>query len=368
MAMKITNVTARIVRVPLTEPFAISTQTMAECEHILAIVDTDAGISGVGSVSTIPAFMGETGDIIVAAITYLGPCLKGMDPFDMEAISELMDAELAGIGSAKAAIDFACHDAMGKSLDLPVHKLIGGKFRGRIDCTWVIGIKGVGATVAEGLAKFAEGHRVLKVKIGHSDADDEEKIRLLRAELGPDAIIRVDANTAYTADTGIRLLTALEKYGIEMFEQPCRGQDLSAMARLRAALHTPIMADESAMSLEQVHQVIDAGAADIINIKLGKVGGIHKARKVAAVAKAANMPVVIGSNMELGPGIAANAHVAASTANVTYASDLFAGVFLHRHDLVEDVWDHQGMTIRVPDGPGLGVTPAPEYRSAFAVT
>lgn len=366
MAPKITQVTGRVVTVPLIEPFAIATQTMAECDHILAIVETDDGIIGVGSVSTIPAFMGETGDIVRSAITYLGPCLIGMDPFDVEAINGLMDAELAGVSSAKAAIDFACHDIMGKCLDLPVHRLIGGKVRERIACTWVIGIKGVDKTVAEAKAKFAAGHQVLKVKIGHNDHDDFEKIRLIRTELGPEVTIRVDANTAYGADDGIRLLSRLEAFDLEMIEQPCRAHDLRAMARLRNALRTPILADESAMSLQDVYNTIDAGAADIINIKLGKVGGLHKARKVAAVAKAAGLPVVIGSNMELGPGIAAGAHLAASTAHVTYASDLFAGVLLHRHDLVEDAWDYRGMTIGIPGGPGLGVNPTSAYAAAFA--
>ena len=230
----------------------------------------------------------------------------------------------------------------------------------------MIGIKGVRETVAEARDKCDEGFRVLKVKIGHDDTDDLEKIRLIRSELGPDAVIRVDANAAYSADHAIRLLTRLEAFGLEMIEQPCRERDVRGMARLRAALSVPILADESAMSLEQVFQVIAEDAADIVNIKLGKVGGIHKARKVAAVARAANVPVLVGSNMELGPGMAAGAHLAASTAHVRYASDLFAGNLLHRHDIVEDVWDRQGMTIRVPEGPGLGVVPVQDVLSAAA--
>jgi len=356
MSPRIKRVSGRIVRVPLKEPFAIATQTMAECEHIFAVVETESGPTGIGSVSTIPAFMGETGDIVRSAIEYLAPMLKGRDPFDIEAIHEAMDAELAGVSSAKAAIDFACYDVMGKSLNMPVYRLIGGKVRERIPCTWVIGIKGVRETVAEGLTRFQEGYRVFKVKTGHDDRDDHEKIRLLRAELGPEATIRIDANTAYTVDHGIRFLSGIVKYDLEMIEQPCRGSDLSGMARLRQALPVPILADESAMSLEDVHRVIDAGAADIINIKLGKVGGIHKARKVSALARAANLTVVIGSNMELGPGIAAGAHLAAATANIRYACDLFAGVLLHRHDIVTNVWDHRDMSIKVPEGPGLGVT------------
>lgn len=359
MTCKISRVRTHIVSVPLAEPFAIATQTMAACEHILAIVDTDSGVAGVGSVSTIPAFMGETGSTVRAGIEYLAPFLAGRDAFDMETMVDLMDRELLGNPSAKAAIDFACHDIMGKSLGMPVHRLIGGLYRRQVPCTWVIGIKDVDATVAEGVARYQEGFHVLKVKIGHDDQQDIEKVRLLRAELGPSATIRIDANTAYTVDRAMRVLPRLEEYGLEMIEQPCRGHDLAGMARLRHALKTPILADESAMSLEQVHELIKVGAADIINVKLGKIGGLHKARKAAAVAEAANLPIVVGSNMELGPGIAAGIHFAAATACARYANDIFAGAYLHAEEIVSEPWEREGMRLAVPGEPGLGVTLAP---------
>jgi len=355
MSLRISRVRARVLRVPLVEPFAITTATMGECEHVVVTVETDGGIEGQGSVSTIPAFMGETATLIAAAIGFLEPVVVGHDPFDIEAVVEDMDDAIQDNHSAKAAIDFACHDLMGKALGLPVHKLIGGLYRERIPLTWVIGIKPVEQTVAEAIARFADGYRVFKIKVGHDDGDDVEKVRLVREALGPEAIIRLDANTAYSADRGVRVLSRLEPFTLEMIEQPCRKADLKGMARIRDALHTPILADESASGLEEVRALIDMGAADIINIKLGKVGGLHTARKIAAVAKAAGMPVVVGSNMELGPGMAAGAHFAASTRGVCYANDLFAGALLHRHDIVGDVWDHAGMTIRAPSGPGLGV-------------
>jgi L-Ala-D/L-Glu epimerase / N-acetyl-D-glutamate racemase len=355
MALKIVNVHTRVIAVPLQEPFAIATGAMRRSEQIITMVETNEGLTGLGAVAAVPSFMGETTETVGAAIRFLAPVVQGFSPFDIEALCEIMDSALPGNPTAKAAIDFACYDVMGKSLGVPVSQLIGGQYRQRIDCTWVIGIKTISECVREAVSKMAEGYRVLKIKIGHNDSEDAEKIRLLREELGSDAVIRVDANTAYTAERAIRVLDPLQRYNLEMIEQPCRKDDLTGMARVRNALKTPILADESAMGLAETYEVINRGAADIINIKLAKAGGIHKARKIAAVAEAANIPLLIGSNLELGPGVAAGVHFGAATAGVSYATDVFTGVQLHTHDIVEDIWDRQGMTIAVPQSVGLGI-------------
>ncbi len=201
MGTIITKITTRIVRVPLSEPFAITTQRLAHCEHIIATIETDDGLTGFGSVSTIPAFMGETADTVRQAIEFLGRELHGLDPFDIEVIHTRMDALLHGNGSAKAALDFACHDLMGKALGQPVYRLIGGRFRDRIPCTWVVGIKGVRKTVEEAVARHHEGYRVFKIKTGHDDRDDLDKLRLLREALGPETIISTSSLARSEAST-----------------------------------------------------------------------------------------------------------------------------------------------------------------------
>lgn len=360
-AVKITRTSARQVRMRLKEPFVIASQAIEYCEHLIFHVETDVGVRGTGSVATIPAFMGETGATIAAALDHLGPLLIGADPFEVDKLVQRLDRELPGNNSAKAAIDLACHDAMAKAAGVPLHRLLGGAHRTRIPLTWIIGLKGVRETVDEAVTKFAKGFKVLKIKVGHDDREDREKLRLIRSELGPDAVIRVDANCAYTADHGIRVLSDFERFDLEMIEQPCRQADIRGMARLRKALHTPILADESVMSPEDAMRIVTEEAADIINIKVGKVGGIAKARRIAAIAEAAGLPIVMSGNLELGPGIAASCHVAASIASATYAADIFVGGHKHHADLIEEDWDEAGMTIRVPDKPGLGVTLLTEY-------
>jgi len=347
----------------LKEPFVIASQRIEICEHVICYIDADEGHGGVGSVATIPAFMWETASTIRAAIAFLAPLLVGKDPCNVENVCALMDAAFPGNHSAKAAIDLACHDLLGVSLGRSVGELLGGCSRGRIPCTYILGLKDTAETLAEGIDKFRSGYSTLKVKIGRDERGDFEKLRLLRSELGPDAVIRVDANCAYTYDTAIRVLSRMEKLDLEMIEQPCRPADIKGMARLCRALKTPILADESVMTPEDALRVVCEGAADIINIKVGKVGGIVKAVRIAAIADAASVPIVMSGNLELGHGIAASAHVAASLFGAVYATDIFVGAHKHDSDLIRQDWGEQGMTIRVPDGPGLGVS----LREEFAV-
>lgn len=357
---RIRRIGTRRIEMRLKEPFVIASEAIEVCEHVLCYLETDDGIKGIGTVATIPAFMGETGTMIEAAIAHLSPLVVGRDPFAVEKLIHDLDKALPGNNSAKAAIDLACHDAMGKSLGVPLHRLLGGAHRMRIPLTWIIGLKGVRETVEEARSKFAQGFKVLKIKVGHDDRQDLDKVRLIRQELGNEAIIRVDANCAYTYASGIRVLSRLEEYELEMIEQPCGPQDIDGMAKLARALRTPILADESVMSPEDALRIVTTEAADIINIKVGKVGGIVKARRIAAIADAAGVPIVMSGNLELGPGIAASCHFAAALASATYAADIFVGRHKHQSELIEDDWDEAGMTIRVPDQPGLGVNLRPE--------
>lgn len=359
--MRISRVTTRLVVLDLKEPFVIASEAVTKCAHVFCYIMTDDGVSGVGTVATIPAFMGETGATIKAAVDHLSQLLIGKDPFEVERIVRELDLALPGNNSAKAAIDLACHDVMAKAIGVPLFRLLGGAHRSRIALTWIIGLKGVRQTLEEAEERLAKGFTVMKVKIGHRDEEDIEKIRLLRSELGPDVVIRADANCAYTVDRGIKVLSKLERYDLELIEQPCKAADIQGMARLRSALRTPILADESIMSPEDAFRVVTERAADIINIKVGKVGGIVKARRIAAIADAAGLPIVMSGNLELGPGIAASCHMAAALANATYATDIFVGGHKHLIDIIQEDWGEKGMTIKVPDRAGLGVTLRDEY-------
>ncbi|MBI2154279.1 MAG: mandelate racemase/muconate lactonizing enzyme family protein [Candidatus Rokubacteria bacterium] len=171
-----------------------------------------------------------------------------MDVFDLEAIHDRMDQVLPAHLFAKAGIDLALHDLMGKLLGVPVHRLLGGRFRDRIPLSGgPIGLLGSPEAAAERAARLvAEGFRTVKLKIGAPDGRDEDTVRAVREAIGPSIELRLDANQAFTADRAVPLLRRLERYDPVLIEQPVPAWDLDGLAKVAAALDVAVMADEAA--------------------------------------------------------------------------------------------------------------------------
>jgi len=163
------------------------------------------------------------------------------------------------------------------------------------------------------------GFRTVKLKIGDPDGQDEGTVRAVREAIGRDVELRLDANQAYTADRAIPLLRRLERYEPALIEQPVAAWDLDGLARVSAALDVPVMADEPVSTPTDVLRIVEKRAADLVKIKVMRSGGLHRARKVCAVAEAAGLPVIVGSGHESGIGVAAELHLAAATRAIPYA-------------------------------------------------
>jgi len=329
--------------------------SFASLDHVIVTLTTSDGLSGHGEATVIPEFMGETRDGVLGGLNRLGPLLEGMGPEDIEGIHELIDRALPDAKSARAAVDEACHDLAGQIRGVPTWRLLGERFRERVDCTWPIGLKNAEATVDEAMARLAEGFRTFKIKVGDNDAEDLLKVRLVREALGPEAVIRLDANGAYAPDRALSVLEGLLRYDLEMVEQPCPAGELSGTARLRRELGVRILADESVFSADDARRVIDAGAADLVNIKIQKLGGLRPARVVADIVERAGLGCVIGSCIEVGPGVAASAHFAVTCRSAATASDLSAGLQLSEDGVDAAAFGGVGPSIHEPAGPGLGM-------------
>ena len=330
-------------------------------EYVVVWIDTDEGITGIGETCPDIGFFGETLEEVKAAIDgYLGPRLIGKDPFDREQI--LHELEFRGNSCARSAIDLAVHDLLGKALGVPVCDLIGGRCKDRVLVALEID-GGPAREMAKACAQYvAQGVRAFKPKIGGYPDEDAERLRAIREAVGKDVTIRADANQGYTPKEAIRLCRQAEKYdlGLELLEQPVAAWDLEGMAQVRAAVDTLIEADESAYSIHDVMHIIRKGAADVINIKVEKVGGLYNAKKVATLAEAAGLQCVIGTAFGLGTTIAAKLHLAASTLIVRDAVE-FTEIRLHDnllsspHDQILTLPLQEGR-MEVPTGPGFGVT------------
>lgn len=353
----IKSVEVKVIELPLKKQWKISLYEQSSRPHAVVRVTTAEGVVGYGEAAPSPAFMGETGYTMETAIQrYLGPAVVGGDAFDVDRLHEKMDFAIYGNYAAKSAIDMALYDIMGKMLGVPVYKLLGGGlYRDKIPLSWVIGMQDLDASIEEAREKLAEGYRVLKVKVGISPERDYQLLKRIREELGEGFPIRVDANQGYDYRTALDTFRKLEEFGLESIEQPVRRWDVDGMRMLRERLHTPIMADESVSDYHAVMRVIRERACDIVNIKVGKVGGPSVAKKIAACLEAEGLTATAGSNLEVGIGSAASIHFVASSPVLSVPHDLLLGGPLHQYDLIKNDFEVKDGFVTVPQTAGLGI-------------
>jgi o-succinylbenzoate synthase len=285
---------------------------------VIVRVVTDYGICGWGEASPSERVTGETVETVVRVLDKIAPRLIGMCPLHIEQIVDVMDEVAAGNPSAKAAIDIALHDIYGKTVGKELFRVLGG-YRAEVLTDITLGIKSPEKMAKDAAKAVRRGFRALKVKVGVDPEEDVERVRLIRETVGGDIQIRIDANQGWTPQQAIEALNKMAKYNIQFAEQPVPAEDLKGLIEVKRNSPIPIMADESVHSPEDAMRLIKADAIDLINIKLMKSGGIHKARKIAAIAEAAGIPCMIGCMGESEIGIAAGTHLAAAIKNIQYA-------------------------------------------------
>ncbi|HET7481439.1 MAG TPA: enolase C-terminal domain-like protein [Actinomycetota bacterium] len=355
--MKITGIETTIVRPPIRHPGKLGVGALDAVENVIVRLATDEGIEGVGEASPWPVFIENAHAIKATIDRYLAPALLGASPLDIESLVATMNATQHGMSCAKTGIEIAAWDAAGKALGRPVYELLGGLVRDRVDLSYSVANQNVDDDLAEIGWLIDEGFDVLKIKTGVLDERAEvERIAAIRERVGDDFDMRIDFNQGGRAERAIALCRKLEDYSPTFIEQPVKGWDVDGLARITGALDTPVMADESVMGLEQGFTVVARHAADIVSIKLAKLGGILRSKKLAAVCEAAAVPCYAGAMWESGIGIAASLHFACSSPAVTYGSDFYTCSHLMTDDLIEEPLTIKGGDMLVPHGPGLGVT------------
>jgi len=312
-------------------------------------------------------FVSDTTHSAVAAIREIyGPALIGKSIFDIESINEIFDARLAGNPAARAVLDIAVRDAMGKALNTPLYNLIGGCCQPRIPLEWSVSMaEDVGTMVAEAKRAVDEfGIRVLCLKMADRRGlkQDILNFQTVRRALGDDVMIGIDPNTGWTLADTLTAIRELKPLGLGYIEQPIARRDLAGMAAVRrAADGVPVMADEGIFTIQDAYALAEARAVDAYCIKLYKLGGITPAKKIAAVAEAANIQLNCGglavqSQLEA----AAGAHFYASTpaSRMFGAAEFVFGLNTTAKDPLSPESDFvvRDGHVEVPHGPGLGIT------------
>jgi muconate cycloisomerase len=322
-------------------------------EHGLVLIETEAGITGIGEMASCFSRHGYLLCRDVEAV--LTPLLIGEDPFHITRLARRMEEALSDSHFARAGLEMALWDIVGKELGQPLYNLLGGPVRESIPLSYSIPFGEPGQMAEFGAARATEGFRTVKVKVGQDPKRDIAAVRLVREAIGPDKRLRIDANMAWrSAKEAVPIIRAMEAYELELVEQPLKPRELDAMAEIRRHVTVPIMADESVWSPRDAMEVVRRGAADVVNVYVAESGGIQPAASIFSLCELAGIPCMIGSMPEFGIGTAAQIHLGVAMPNLDYDSDT-CGVLYHEEDLLTAPLRIENGQAFAPTGPGLGV-------------
>lgn len=371
--MRITAIETIPIRLPTRRVHQWASLTTPIGVYVIIKLHTDEGLVGLGEAPVLKdwggdygKYFGETPQTTMHVIQdILVPALAGQDPRRFEQVHMTMDKAVKGYPYAKAAIDMALYDVAGKAMRVPAYQLMGGCFRERVSIAHSLGLMEIDKAVEEALQAKSEGVKTIKLKCGVDAKRDVALVRRIREALGPNVKICADANQGYPAPkAAVQIIRAMAEYDLLYMEQPVEGID--QMAEVTGHVDTPIMADESAWTPQDVMEIAQKKAADMISIYTTKPGGVFKAKKVAAVAEAAGLKCNVNGSVETGVGNAANIHLAASTGVVTFDCVVpvstpkaagkkgIAGIY-YQDDIISEAFEFSDGDIVVSNKPGLGV-------------
>jgi len=351
--MKITNITTQPVSIPLTTTFTTSLRSINQVDCVLVKIHTDCDQTGYGSGSPVPVITGETVDSVVGATQFIGEQLTGMTLEKSELLFQKLNSCIIGSPSAKAAIDMAIYDLLGKSLNIPLYQLLGGKSQ-EMSTDITISLASPEKMVAECRKRVEEGFTIVKIKVGDDPYTDVERLKNINDSLRGDVLIRIDANQGWSAKEAVYVCRELERaqVPIDLIEQPVAASDLAGMRFVRENTLFPVFADESIFSPADALKLIEQSAIDGINIKLMKCGGIYNALKIVAIAESAGLPCMIGSMMESHLSVLAAAHLAMSKTTIN-RFDLDAPIFCKTNPLAGTL-SYEKAKVCISATPGLG--------------
>jgi L-alanine-DL-glutamate epimerase-like enolase superfamily enzyme len=323
--------------------------------NVIVKIHTDEGLTGIGEAACDST---EPVDVVKTMIDrHMAPLLVGQDPMDWEYLIDCVtfDADRGATRFSTSGIDLALHDLVAKSLAIPVSGLIGGCRREKVLASIEVPRGTPEKMAAHSHEYYRRGIRGIKAKVGSNPCRDAECIQAIRERLGGAVSIRADANCSYTLAEAREFCRRVERMnvGLEFLEQPLAKHDFAGFRELRAATGIPIEVDESAYSLSMVGLILRMDAADIINTKCAKAGGIRGVRAWAAAAEAFNRFVVIGTEWGAGLKVAAKLHLGAAVRNADPVVE-FTEIMIHELLLKEPLVLAEGY-LRVPAGPGLGL-------------
>lgn len=353
--MKITGIRLGTLSVPLRVPFKTALRTVERVEDVIVAVLTDTGAVGYGEAPPTGVITGDTTGAIVGAIRdHIGKSIIGRDVDELEEVLQTIQRCIVKNTSAKAAVDMAVWDLYGQLYRIPVYKLMGGA-RKQIVTDITISVNDPEEMARDAVNALSRGYDCLKVKVGANPALDVARLTAIREVAGPEIKVRIDANQAWKPKEAVKLLNQMQEKGLdlEFVEQPVAAHDIEGLRYVTEHSYVPVLADESVFSPEDAVRIMERRAADFINIKLMKCGGLYNALKIASAAEIYGVECMIGCMLEA--KISVNAAVAIACAkNIITKVDL-DGPVLCSEDPIQGGAVFREKDITVSDLPGLGI-------------
>lgn len=353
--MKIVEVKTIPFRIPFKKPTAWARGRLDAAEHVLVKLFTDEGLIGIAEAPPRPTIYGESIQSIKHAIDqWLAPMVIGMDPFEIEKIWDRFD-QIAWNPTAKAAIDIALHDIMGKSLNLACYKL-HGFWTNKVQLSWSVNLNPLQEMIKEATEMIDRyGFRALKLKTGIEPQKDLEMVKTMRKELGDEILIYIDANQGYDPFTALKLIQEMTGYGIAFVEEPCLVWNKTGRKMVSQKIDIPLMGDESCFSPEDVTKEIELGCLGIVSVKTARTG-FHLSKKIIHLCEQAGICNLTGQQADSSIGTLASAHLCAAFKNTSFYYPSENSFFLMlRDDLLKEALVIKNGCLELSAAPGLGI-------------
>lgn len=353
--MKITEIRLGRISVPLRVPFKTALRSVSSVEDVVVEIHTDTGAVGYGEAPPTGVITGDTTGAIIGAIQdHIAKTIIGRDVDDFEDVIQSVQNCIVKNTSAKAAVDMALWDLYGQLYKIPVYKLLGGAKK-HIITDITISVNSPEEMARDAMDAIKRGYDCLKVKVGADPTLDVARLAEIRKAVGNDVCIRIDANQAWQPKEAVRILNQMQEKGlaIEFVEQPVKAHDFEGLKYVTERSYVPVLADESVFSPEDAVKIMQTRAADLVNIKLMKCGGLYNALKIVCAAEVYGVECMIGCMLEA--KISVNAAVELACAKKIITKIDLDGPVLCKEDPVLGGALFEEQKITVSDEPGLGI-------------
>jgi L-alanine-DL-glutamate epimerase-like enolase superfamily enzyme len=357
--VKIQHVEAIAVSLPMKKPVFMAGVEIRSADNVLVRIEADNGVVGWGEAASAPTMTGETVESMMAVIGYLAPAVEERPAEDIAGTVAAMGKRMYANNAAKAAIEIALHDLVGRATGRPAYALLGAKQRGRMPLLGVIGTGELASYRRAAAPKKAQGYAAFKIKVGiDTPLIDAERTRRICALIGRGALISSDANQGWSTQEAVQYVRAVADAGLTFFEQPVAADDIAGMATVadaaEAAGNIAIGADESIHSLADVRRMHERRAARGVSLKTIKLGGMRGVMAAGHLCQEFGLKVNVAAKTgESSIACAAAVHVAAVLPQLAW------GLTLSNEGLAEDVTARPILIerghVEISDAPGLGV-------------